>query len=234
MLAIPAFTGYPLATFTAWIVPGLSWSRMVYFLVVNLLLWLLTGPRRYATMLTVAALIAMPVVFGGGTISWLLYQLAGGAPPSAYSAHYVNLCLTMLTVIPLALALVMTVPWRNIENRLLTSTKGVYRLEKVALMSLRVFNHIVFGVIPQLMEILREERLLSNGKPSGPGDRQFRNINRQQGGRLNWRTRLTFLFGALAQVGLAGICNAIQFLPIWALEIAQLPERKKDDLSENP
>ncbi|MBI9084141.1 MAG: hypothetical protein JEZ11_11130 [Desulfobacterales bacterium] len=208
LTGVPAFTGYPLTIFHAAILPGLTWAWIAYGLAVNILVAVCTGRRIYGAIAAVAALVALPVVFGGAAISFLLSLLGWGAAagPADYSPHYVALCVTMLTVVPLALGLVAVIPMGAFEQSLLQHPQGVSRLEKCLLMFLRVFNHIVFEVIPSIIEVIREER-------------------HYHGPSAGWPS-VFVLVNEMVHVATAGICTAVQFIPLWALEISQLPDRK--------
>lgn len=202
---IPAFTGWPLTLVDRPVMPGLGAGWLGYFLVVHLLVWRCCGGRRYADILAVAALVCLPVVYGGATVAALLalWQDLPAAQRAADAAHYLALAVTMLTVVPLALALVVQVPFQRLEQRLLAGHRGAGRVEKSVLMALRVFNHIVYFVIPNILEVLREER--------------------NQGGRPRWRR----LLATMTQVGVEGICAAVRYIPLWAMEIAALPDPEK-------
>jgi hypothetical protein len=50
------------------------------------------------------------------------------------------------------------VPFHELEHKLLQKQLGVSKIEKFFLMSLRVFNHIVYFVIPNILESIRAER----------------------------------------------------------------------------
>ena len=226
IIAVPAFTGYPVASFEAEIFPGITYGWVIYFLVVNLFILVITGKQFFPNVVTIAVLIAMPVVFVGAAISYLIFLFGLGYPsgPAEYSAHYVLLCITMLTVIPLALSLVAIIPFQDFEQGMLNTTTGVSKIEKWVLMFLRVFNHIVFFVIPTILETMREEAqykkwvdssLRASSTVSIPGQLQLL-------GR-----RLTGLIKKMIQVGVEGICASIQYIPLWAVEISQLPGRLK-------
>jgi hypothetical protein len=226
IIAVPAFTGYPVASFEAQIFPGITYGWVIYFLVVNLFILIITGRQFFPNVVTIAVLIAMPVVFVGAAISYLIFLFGLGYPsgPAEYSAHYVSLCITMLTVIPLALSLVAIIPFQDFEQGMLNTTTGVSKIEKWVLMFLRVFNHIVFFVIPTILETMREEAqynkwvdssLKASSTVSIPGQLQLL-------GR-----RLTGLIKKMIQVGVEGICASIQYIPLWAVEISQLPGRLK-------
>jgi hypothetical protein len=223
VLAIPAFSGYPLNSFPHTIVPGITLAAALYFAALNAIIRLIQGPRRYANIIAVAALITLPVVFVGGAISYLFYLTGVGGPdsdPYGFGAHYLALCLTMLTVIPLALSLVVSLPIHTMEADMLTPAKGVGRGQKKLLMALRVFNHIVYYVIPEILEVVREERRL---RPVGGGRAPSCLSDRMRllavGGRA--------LIGDLIQIAVEGICAAVQHIPLWAVEISQLPPAEK-------
>lgn len=196
---LPAFTGWPLADVELAVLPGLRVAWLGYLLVVHLLARGLCGGRRYADILALAAMISLPVVFGGAAVTALfgLLQGATAVERAAAGAHYVSLGVTMLTVVPLALAMVVQVPFGRLEQGLLEGRRGVGRRAKASLMALRVFNHVVYFVIPNILEVLREE--------DGPGRRRH----------LLW---------TLIHVGVEAICGAVRYVPLWALEIAALPD----------
>ena len=216
--AIPAFTGYPLSLFDAEVVAGITRAWAIYFLAANGLVLGIGGRRRYARILTAAVLVTLPVVISGGCISFVisLFQADAARAQAAYSAHYLGLCVTMLTVIPLALGLVATIPLQSFEQQLLLNRSGVSMGQKRCLMALRVFNHIVYYVIPNLLEVIREERqFLAIDAAAGPAaDR--RGVLKRAGLIVR---RMTYVAGE-------GICAAVQYIPLWAAEIAQLPDCK--------
>jgi hypothetical protein len=185
---------------------------------------LLTGPGFAEKAVTIAVLISAPVVFMGAGISFLLLPDAAGAAlgPATYSAHYVSLWITMLTVIPLTLSMMAVIPFHEFENTLLGRPDGVSRSQKYALMFLRVFNHIVYGVIPGILEVIREERhyrawleLQSRGHLTFVGQLKF---------RRQWAAAL---FRDMIHIGVEGICASIQYIPLWAVEISLLPEKSE-------
>jgi hypothetical protein len=226
IVGLPAFSGYPLTFFKAEVLAGITYGWAVYFLVANAVMLAVTGRRFFPNAIAIAALVAMPVVFVGAGVSYLIFLSGwtGASAPAVYSAHYVSLCITMLTVIPLALSMVAIIPFHDFEHSLLKKSNGVCRVEKFALMFLRVFNHIVFFVIPNILETMREESRYkkwaeSSLKSSSTG---------ALGGRLRLFTaRFAGLIRNMIQVGVEGICSSIQFIPLWAVEISQLPDKSK-------
>ncbi len=211
LAAVPALSGYPLTAAAGEILPGLTWGWGAYFVAVHLLLALTTPSRLYGNILAASALITLPVVFGGAALSGLMHLTGVGRPggPQAYSPHYLALLTSMLTVIPLGLALVASIPFQILEQQVLTGENGISRAEKNLLMVLRVFNHIVHDVIPATLEVVREEW------PRAPGAGQARRRPSPAG-----------LIRMMTWLGIAVICCAVQYIPLWAVEIARLPERR--------
>jgi hypothetical protein len=214
LIGVPAFSGYPLARWPAEIVGGVTWAWAAYLGLVLLAVRWLLGGRMCANVIAVASLVTLPVVFAGGTLSWLaLHVTFGGADAALSGSHYVKLCLTMLSVIPLALALVSVVPFGQMEGRLLMHAEGVTAGQKKILMILRVFNHIAFEVLPGTLEILREEGLTDG--------RRLRIHVRCRG----VKAALADTLGDLIHLAVGTICAALQYIPLWANEIGRLPER---------
>ncbi len=213
LIGIPAFTGLsPLAGLGA-ALPGVSWAAFIYAAAVNIVIGLTCGGAFVAGVLTVSVLILLPVVLGGASITWFL---AGAGwitsmPAGGYGSHYVRLALNMLAVIPLALSIVATIPFGRLEQHLLKDDRGVTPWEKKLLMAVRVFNHIAFFVIPNILEVVREEMAGSH---------------RQHHASAGPTRRMKMLTAGLVQIGVAGICGALRFIPLWAREIAALPDRK--------
>jgi hypothetical protein len=214
ILGIPAFTGFPLGHWSLEIVPGATWGWVLYWLVASCVLPLLNGKRRHAIILGLSVLITLPVVFVGAGVSFLLGLGSGPLSQLAYgySGHYITLCLTMLTVVPLALSLAAALPVQALEQRLLqgctVSPRG-----KALLMALRVFNHIVFFVIPTILEVVREESVGGRWVP----------LLTEAGGVRGWWLRCRRLIRMMVIIATEGICSAVQLIPLWAVEIARLP-----------
>lgn len=227
IVSIPAFVGYPVVAYDSEIVSGLTYGWTAYFFLVNFMIAAINGGRFYANILAVAALISIPVVFVGGTISYFIFLCGLGyaSGQSAYSPHYLSICVTMLTVIPLALSVMSVIPFQRFEQNLLQNQAGVSKFEKCILMFLRVFNHIVFFVIPNILETVREEGQyskwirhegLESVKPSDTG--KFRML----------KSRISALIKDMVQLAVESICASIQYIPLWAVEISQLPDKKRE------
>ncbi len=226
IIGLPAFTGYPVVFFKAEVVAGITYGWAAYFLVANAVVLVVTGRKFFPNAIAIAALVAMPVVFVGAGVSYGIFLFGWGnaSGPAAYSPHYVSLCITMLTVIPLALSMVAIVPFHDFEQNLLQKATGVCRTEKFSLMFLRVFNHIVFFVIPNIVETMREEGRYKKWAESSL--RSASAVSVRDRFKLS-AARLTGLIRSMIQVGVEGICSSIQFVPLWAVEISQLPNKSK-------
>ena len=97
-------------------------------------------------------------------------------------------------------------------------------------MFLRVFSHIFYFVIPNILEVIREERVF----PIIAGRRKIPGV-----ASLALRRRLSIMIRILIQIGVEGICAAVRYVPLWANEISRLPGRtritkkSKNDLPSN-
>jgi hypothetical protein len=215
---VPAFTGYPVNLFKAEIISGIRWSWAVYFLTANLFAMLIIGGKYFSYILSIGSLIALPVVFAGASVSYVLFLSSMGPGPSSYSPHYVMLSITILTVVPLALSMVTLVPFHEFEQKLMKNKHGVSMFEKCILICLRVFNHIIYFVIPNILEVVREEA-------------QYMRWAKQPDNTLI--SRFKCLIKDMTQIGIEGICASIQYIPLWAVEIAQLPDKNRDQARES-
>lgn len=219
ILAIPAFTGYPLGYFQDALFTGLTWGWIVYALMVHTATLGLLGPAPYRLALIITLLITLPVVLLGATISLIILFFRGWTIMglNVITSHYTALAVTMLTVIPLALSIVAVIPFHRMENRLLSRPGGVGLIQKSGLMFARVCIHVIYFVIPDILEVLREERILNQimGRQTSP---------REQ--KLSLRSRAAILVRNMIQVGVESICSSVRHIPLWAEEIARLPGRE--------
>ena len=194
------------------------------------MVWGLCGRRRYARILTAAVLVTVPVVASGACISFVvsLFDADVWNAQIKYSAHYLGLCVTMLTVVPIALGLVATIPLQVFEQQLLQNRKGVTMGQKRLLMALRVFNHIVYYVIPNILEVVREERQFLTGDDG---------MDRSKG-KHGVSQRVALVMRRMTHVAGEGICASVQYIPLWAAEIARLPavdeSRKENQVKQKP
>jgi hypothetical protein len=88
--------------------------------------------------------------------------------------------------------------------------------QKIVLMFLRVFSHIFYFVIPNILEVIREEGVLTGRGLLTPGQ-----INKKP----PLLKRLRKITQALVYIGVESICSAIRFIPLWADEISMLPDK---------
>jgi hypothetical protein len=131
----------------------------------------------------------------------------------------------MLTVIPLALTMIAVVPFHEFEQKLLKSRSGVSKPQRFFLMFLRVFNHILYSVIPNIVETLREERHYNQWA----GRELMMESDLCLIGRArSMHRKLKSLIREMIQLAVEGICASIQYIPLWAVEISQLQDRKTD------
>jgi len=214
--AIPAFTGFPVNRFEVMVVPGIRVSWVAYAMLVHLLVAVAGGGRTYRHTLAIAAIVTLPVVFVGGLISYVIAVVTTGSltAQAAYSPHYLSLCMTMLTVVPLALAMVLVLPFGQFEQALLQRSLGGGSAGRSLLMGTRVFNHVAFSVIPGILEVIREEHLLAR-----PGSRTSPSGQKRPSGPGRY---VAALVRAMIHVGVDAICASVQYIPLWATEIAQL------------
>ncbi len=219
LLAIPAFTGYPLGYFQKTLLPGLAVGWIIYAALVHVATIGLLGPPPYRLALIISLVITLPVVLLGAAISLIGLFFRGWTTADLYTitSHYVSLAVTMLTVIPLALSIMAVIPFHRLENRLLTQAGGVSLVQKCALMFARVCIHVIYFVIPDILEVLREERILNQimGRQTPLGET-----------KLSLRLRGSILVRHMIQVGVEGICASVRHIPLWAEEIARLPSRR--------
>jgi hypothetical protein len=131
----------------------------------------------------------------------------------------------MLTVIPLALTMIAVVPFHEFEQNLLKNRSGVSKFQRYFLMFLRVFNHIIYSVIPNIIETLREERHYNQW--AGRELILESDLSLSDRGR-SIHPKLKNLIREMIQLAVEGICASIQYIPLWAVEISQLPDQKKD------
>jgi hypothetical protein len=220
VLAIPAFIGFPLDHIRGNLLPGAEIGWVAYGLLVHTVILGLLGKKTYRVALGIGLLISIPVVGLGAGISFAWLFISGWAPgrQEFIITHYISLAVTMITVIPLALSMVAMIPIHRLEDRLLQQSRGVSLLEKSILMFVRVFIHIIYFVIPDILEVLREERVFAEIG----GRRKIVGV-----GKKPLRTRARALIRILIQIGVEGICSAIRYIPLWAEEISRLPGRQR-------
>jgi len=222
LLMIPSFTNFFAARFPSAIIPGISHWQLFYFVVVLLAVRLIAGEPMFLFSVSTVSLLAVPVVFVGALVCFLK-KLALGDVTDIWgkSSHYVSLLLNMLAVIPIAIAFMSQVPLRRYERYLFQKTTGVSPLEKALLMVSRVINHILFTVIPKVMQIWREEHR----------KKEHLSLYELASDALlddakNVKRRIVRALTQMLDIGLASICFSLEYITLWTLEIANLPSKR--------
>ncbi len=215
---IPAFIGLPRIHGIETIVQGLPLERLLYGIGLHLLIFICWGGTFLAGICSAASLVVLPLIFVGASTSYVL-TLSGLAYPGGWAdfgPHYLALAVNMLSVIPLALSLVLSLPFSRFEAGLLQKSGGVHWFEKYLLIIMRVFNHIAFSVIPSALEVAREEGWADREPRQHRGETapRYRSGHRHAAGVISDLVYLTATC----------ICSALRFIPLWAAEIAALPE----------
>jgi hypothetical protein len=221
-IALPAVSGVLLNDFQQTVLPGLSLSWILYLFGVHFVVLSLLGIHRYGKIVGIASLVTLPVVYSGASLSYLLWLIKSSPLSDAYSfgAHYLALLITMLAVIPLSLAMIAVLPFGSFEQQLLQRKDGVSPMEKRLLIAIRVFNHTVFDVLPNILEVLREE----SGQRSDVKEACKNNFILKRIFRKPME-----MISLMIQIGVKGICTTMQYIPLWAVEISQLPNRRKKE-----
>lgn len=222
LLAVPAFTGFPINYMTGSVLPGIDSGWILYGIVVYAAIIVLLGRKLWVVSIIIALAVAVPLVVLGTLISFAGLFITGwnSSGFAGIIYHYAALAAKMIVVIPLALAMVTVLPFHRLESRILQSRHGVSIGRKIALMFLRVFSHIFYFVIPNILEVVREEGVLPGRK------RETKNGHKT---RLPLRKRLRTIVRMLVNIGVESICSAIRFIPLWAEEISMLPGKRKSN-----
>ncbi len=216
LLAIPAFTGFPVDSVPGVVVSGVGLGWLVYALAVHVAVVLLLGKKTYRIAILMTLAITIPVVILGIVISFAGLLISGWShtQQTIYMAHYTGLAVTMVTVIPLALSMVAVIPMHRLEHHLLQRPGGVAIAEKIALMALRVFSHTIYYVLPNILEVIREEGLLPTKDARAKANLDHPAPSQ---GRGAWLLRM------IIHVAVDAICASLRYIPFWAEEIAKLP-----------
>ena len=126
-----------------------------------------------------------------------------------------------MAVLPISIALISAIPIREFEINLLNSFNGVSKFEKDLLIGTRIFNHIIYTVFPDILLVRSEE-------------------NKRNEMTIEFVIEDTFLRKMTKIVGfikkkvleyfyllLTLLINSIEFIPLWAIEISELPSKKE-------
>jgi len=219
---IPSFTNFFLTKMPSTVIPGVSLWQLLYFFIVLLVVRVVAGYAIFFFSLSAVSLLSLPVVFVGAIVS-CLKRLPAISNEQIFreSPHYISLLLNMLTVVPLAIGLMSQIPLRRYEMRLLNRTRGVTFREKILLMAARVINHILFTVIPNILQVRREERY----KGSQVLIEEFANdFLLEKAKEINQRVIRCVI--EMLDIAVASICFSVEHITIWAIEIGNLPSKQ--------
>lgn len=213
-LSVPAFTGLYL-DLGAEVFLGVGLARLVYLAVVAAMVFLLRGRYLWLTAYIIGFVIILFVVGGGLALSLVMLWAGYGAMTlGEILNHYARLAVNMATVIPLGLALVSLIPFAAMESGLLQNPRGVSRPEKVLLMGLRVFNHVLFAVMPEILQVVFEELRFN------------RHVYAARKTRGRRRIFLRSIIHLVTFVAFTALCNSLEYIHFWAAEISNLPNRR--------
>ncbi|GEM_PF-5550633 len=154
VLAAPAFLGtlgFPIAGRLQFGLVGLNDQVIYYALFFNLMLFLIVGHKQYVTILTLTILFSLTILIIGPVIRYF-YQT-----PESYSAYYVEKFVNMLTVVPAALSIILSIPVNDLERKLFSPGANQRKWRKALIISIRVVRYVVFQVLPSMKEKVLEE-----------------------------------------------------------------------------
>ena len=175
--------------------------------------------------LTAGALVSLSIVFAGGLVAFIKTKIGVVSAPSEfqYSAYYIARLVNIITVVPLALSIFLTVPFLQFERSILSSNEGVSIRQKILLMVVRVINNIRYSVLPDIWSVLIEENPNRNGgKDIGVY------INEAADGKdAALRKKLKKFITTNMYIAASGIASSIEYVPLWAVEISKLPAKQK-------
>ncbi|MCF8067196.1 MAG: hypothetical protein K9L30_01280 [Desulfobacterales bacterium] len=218
VLAVPAFTGFPIHYLHGRLLAAVDYGWIIYGAIVYAAIVLLLGKKIYKITIIIALAITIPLVLLGTLISIIGLLISGWNVGDLMDiiGHYAHLMATMIVVIPLALSMITVLPFYRLESHILQSRHGVGMWPKIVLMFLRVFNHIFYFVIPNIIEVIREEGVLPGRGVLTSG---------QTSKKLPLLKRLRKITQVLVNIGVESICSAIRFIPLWVDEISMLPDK---------
>jgi len=170
--------------------------------------------------LTAGALVSISIVFAGGFVAFLKTKV--GIPNSPdeyqYSPYYIARYLNIITVVPLSLVLFITFPFLQFERSIITSSEGVTLKQKIFLMVVRVINNVRYDVLPEIWYVIIEEK--EDNFSSYLDDATL-------GKFAKLKKRMKKLFLKNMYIAAIGIAVSLEYVPLWAVEIAQLPTKQK-------
>lgn len=226
LFAVPSFNNYYLTRFSHEIITGLTAGQLYYFLIVNLIILFVLGRKMLYIGYAITSIIVISVVFFGSFITFIgmLIKYAFHISQNRifdYSSHYISLFINMVTVIPLSISIFSVIPFLQYERILLQKMKGVPLRKKIILIWTRVFSHIIHFVIPNILLVKKEERQTQKKYlPEEIAEDIFLN-KAKDSIRKCFRLLIEYY-----DIGITGIRMSVECIPLWALEISKLPNKK--------
>lgn len=225
IISIPSWNYFFINLISNEIFKGLSYGQLIYFLIVTISILILLGRKILSICHSIASIIVLSVVFFGSFIS-LVEAILTTSPEFVptkildYSPHYISLFITMMTVVPLSLAIFSSIPFFQYEKKVLKKMEGMSIIRKIILISVRVFGHIIYNVIPKIILVKREEDSIIKSTDGIAEDIIFKKCEKTRG-------QLIILIRDYFQIGIVAIRSSIEYIPLWALEISHLPNKKE-------
>jgi hypothetical protein len=154
IVALPAFVGIMGLSVPSTIrfgLPGVNDELVYLAITINVALFFIVGARTYVHVVMISLFFSMTIFLIGPLIR-IWFQT-----PESFSAYYFSKFVNMMTVIPAALGLVLSLPADDVERKLLSPGKTTRRWRKALILSIRVIRYMFFQVIPLLRERILEE-----------------------------------------------------------------------------
>jgi hypothetical protein len=219
---LPSLTNFFSRSVGSQIIPGISLWQLIYFFLVFFVVLIISGRKVLVFSLAVVSLLSISIVFIGALVACLrIIDIFSNEEIYQYSSHYISLLVTMLTVVPISIAVISSVPFKKYELLLLNQMRGISIFERILLMGSRVFNHVYFDVIPNIILVKKEER---HKKTQFSIDEVLDDALLEKGKKLKQKVIRIFL--EMTNTSAACICLSLEHIPLWALEISNLPSQK--------
>lgn len=220
IFSIPCFYSCPPTALNIIILPGINLFNLLYMLLMFAVILFSGGIRRFFLSIKMATIVSISVVFIGSSIAFIRTLLLPSISKSIneYSPYYIALLINMYTVVPISLTIMSFIPVAKLENSIIQAKKEINIVKKALLMFLRVVNHILYQVIPTIMQIMNEEK--SDRKSMFSRDVLVQEANSESLKMLFRNVRL--LLVDIWDICVATICLSIEYIPIWAIEISKL------------
>lgn len=199
------------AAFEQQIVPGISRYQVIYMSTVYLLIANFLSGQFLAKTLTWVVALAFPMFFVTPSIIYLSRITGLSSATNNYGPHYLDLIISMFIFIPLSIGLIALLrgPAKEYERHMILQYQGISLGRKRLLIGCRILVHLLFSVVPALVEVIREEKVLGR-------------IRRSSKIRIDELRASAWL---LLRIVCHAVCETLQYIPLWVSEIAALPTR---------